>query len=158
MNPVLEEISISDYERERGKPMPSYHHGIVQSRLCSQWDQPGFVAPSELTLEMSELPNLTPDICVFPNHKTDWQHDEIRKPEPPLTVVEILSPTQGSFELMQRIDRYFSHGVNTCWIVYPTSKSITIYEQGKEAVTISQSGKVTDPCTGLEADLDRLFA
>ena len=59
---------------------------------------------------------------------------------------------------MQRIDRYFSHGVNTCWIVYPTSKSITIYEQGKEAVTISQSGKVTDPCTGLEADLDRLFA
>ena len=139
--------------------MPSYHHGVVQTRLGSQFDQEDlFVVASELTLEMGEPPNCTPDLSVFPKEKIDWQHDEIRKAAAPITVVEILSPRQGSFELMHRIDRYFSHGVKTCWIVYPTSKSVTVYEKGKEPVTTSQSGLVEDPSTGLKADLARLFA
>ncbi|MFT5468326.1 MAG: Uma2 family endonuclease [Verrucomicrobiales bacterium] len=160
MNAVLERKELSDYEKERGKPMPSRQHGLVQMQLGGQWiTNSDFQVQSEVTLELAERPNLTPDLSVFPRKTIDWRHDEIRVSEPPIMVVEILSPTQGSFELMQRIDRYFNHGVKSCWVVYPTSRSLTIYTaEGSEKTVTVDDKTATDPATGLTADLGIVFS
>lgn len=160
MDAVLEKRELSDYERERGKPMPSEQHSIVQTNLAGQWvTSEKFRAATELTLELNEKPDLTPDICVYPRKPIDWRRDRIRVSDPPITVVEILSPTQGSFELLQRIDRYFNHGVKCCWVVYPTSRSLSIYTADGSEETLTVDDKTaTDPATGLTVDLEIVFS
>jgi Uma2 family endonuclease len=44
--------------------------------------------------------------------------------DPPLTVVEILSPNQGMEELISKADAYFEAGVKSCWIVQPLLEAI----------------------------------
>lgn len=157
MSAVLEQ-HLSKYEQERGKPMPSQHHGIIQMNLGAPWvSSQKYRVASELTLDLGEKPFLTPDLSVFLRVPISWRHDKIRVSEPPLLVVEILSPTQGSFELMQRIDRYFAHGVKSCWVVYPTSQSVTIHTTDGAEQTITE-GLATDPVTGLTADLGAVFS
>ncbi len=152
------ERQISDYEKERGKPMPSKHHGAIQTNLSGLWfDHPDYRTLSELTLDLGEKPDLTPDLCVIPRQPLDLMHDEIRMTTAPLQVVEILSPTQGTHEILQRFDRYFAWGVKSCWLVFPPASSVTIYSPNGAEKTIS-TGIAKDPVTGLEADLAAVFS
>lgn len=112
---------------------------------------------SEVTLDLGERPYATPDLCVYGRRELDLLHDQIQTTEPPLVVVEILSPSQGSFEVLQRFDRYFANGVKTCWFVEPHIHTITIFSaDGTE--TILHEGTAEDPVTGLKAELARVFA
>ncbi|MGI8601539.1 MAG: Uma2 family endonuclease [Verrucomicrobiales bacterium] len=145
------------YEEERGKPMPSLHHSLVQSRLLLELSKtPAYFALSELTLEFNGKP-YTPDICVYPREDIDWQHDEVRRSVPPLLAVEIFSPMQGSKEVMDKVDVYLQNGVKSCWVVSPPLKTLAVYRAGQVSVSHT-SGIVTDEATGLAADLAAVFA
>lgn len=148
---------VSDYEKERGKPMPSWNHSIIQSRLIrllpldDNWD-----CHSELTLRLGDRDG-TPDLSIYPHQKTDFTRDFVRATEPPTTVVEILSPTQGSVIVMERVDHYLAHGVKSAWVVEPVFGSILVCTADGQRVRYS-NGTVTDPATGLSVDLARIFA
>lgn len=155
MSSVLERAS--DYEKQRGKPMPSLNHGVIQMRIGGEFlTDPKYTVASEVTLDLGTSPNLVPDLLVFDKLKLDLRHDQVQSTEVPILIVEILSPPQGTFELLQRVDRYFEHGVKSCWIVYPTSGSITVYGQDGFEQTLSE-GVVEDPVTELKVDLQRIF-
>ncbi|MEM7697324.1 MAG: Uma2 family endonuclease [Verrucomicrobiota bacterium] len=157
MSPKVAE-SPTPYEVERGKPMPSFNHGFIQANLIYEFKKHGTHSVlSELKLEMQELPNLVPDISIVPMQKLDLHHDQIRYPEPPLMTVEILSPTQGDYMVIQNAHRYLEFGVKSCWIVHPTAHTIQIIEpEGKSAVF--SEGVITDPATGLTVDLAAVFS
>ena len=55
----------TDYERERGKSLPSRNHSRVQLRLGSVFldYEPDVTSFSELTLDLDGL-RVTPDLCV----------------------------------------------------------------------------------------------
>ena len=145
------------YEQERGKPMPSKNHGLVQYFLglaFSRYSDRFTVIP-ELSLELGGPP-LVPDLSVYPKLPIDWLHDEIKMTDPPLTVVEILSPTQGTDELIRKADEYFKGGVKCFWIVQPSLKVVAVLEPGKEVRTYS-SGEVEDPATGMSVALEEIF-
>ena len=81
----------------------------------------------------------------------------MRSTEPPLLVVEILSPQQGIQAVMDKVEVYFSFGVKSCWVVSPPMHSIQILTaDGGE--TVLNSGVATDPVTGLTADLAAVFS
>jgi Uma2 family endonuclease len=147
------------YEEERGKPMPSFNHAIAQTNLIGEFlKNRSFRIASELTLELEGRP-YTPDISIYPRESkpVDWRHDEIRKSDPPVAVVEIASPTQGSQPIMDKLEVYFRNGVKSCWLVSPHIKNITIYgPDGQEHGFSSGIGK--DPYTGLSADLAVVFS
>ena len=156
MSTVTTEKALS-YEEERGKPLPSLNHCAVQMTLGAQFmrDQQ-FRVHSELTLDIGGKP-MTPDLSVYRRAPLDLRHDMPRCTEPPLLVVEILSPQQPIQEIMNKIDTYFSFGVKSCWVVSPTMHSIQILtSDGKEIVL--NSGTATDPVTGLTADLSTVFS
>ena len=94
---------LSDYELERGKPMPSKHHAKLQARLSqallNAYEQEHDVY-SELALEL-DTGKATPDVAIYPKTSDNWLIDEIRVANPPLSVMEILPPTQG----LKRPDR-----------------------------------------------------
>jgi Uma2 family endonuclease len=149
--------TLSTYELERGKPMPSRNHGIVQAFLVGAFlafaDQ--YTIMSESTIDFDGL-TLTPDISVYPKISLDWVHDEIRMTTPPLLVVEILSPRQYMYDLIEKVSVYHDNGVKSCWIVQPALKSIAIFTPGEEPA-VHVSGEIIDPATQITVHLDNIF-
>lgn len=137
--------------------MPSRNHSAIQTNLIGQFLRHGeFRVHSELTLNIDGRP-YTPDLSVYPRTPLDLRRDVSRCPDPPLLVVEIFSPQQGTQEVMDRVEIYFAFGVKSCWIVSPPMHSIQILTaDGKEVVL--NSGTARDPVTELTADLAAVFS
>lgn len=153
-------IEISDYERENGKTMPGPIHAAVQTRTVIQFAKhPQFEAFTELTIDFSgSRPFYTPDLSVYPKKKLDFFNDtSVRTTEAPLTTVEILSPTQQFGDLVEHAKFYFEHGVKSCWIITPAIRNVTILLPDGSQVG-QDRGVITDPTSGLTADLDEVFA
>ena len=124
--------TLSDYELERGKPMPSLLHAVVQSNLIillnATYGETYHVLP-ELTIITPDNKPLVPDIAIYPKFKIDWQNDVLRQEDSPLATVEILSPKQNLSDLNAKAQQYFDMGVSSCWIVLPSAlgtKRITV--------------------------------
>jgi Uma2 family endonuclease len=145
------------YEEERGKPMPSFNHGAIQMNLGIEFARNrSFRTVSELTLDIHGK-SYTPDLSVYPRTPLDLRHDVPRRSDPPLLAIEILSPQQGSQEVLDKVDGYFAFGVKSCWVVSPPMHSIQILTaDGRE--TVLTSGTAIDPVTGLTADLAAVFS
>jgi Uma2 family endonuclease len=149
--------TLSEYELERGKPMPSKNHAIAQINLLAallRFKDEYSILP-ELSLELDGQP-FTPDVTVYPRLETDWQHDEVRMTEPPLLTVEILSPKQTMDELMRKAEAYLTAGVKACWILQPMIETLSVLQPGRKPQTYT-SGEVTDPATGITVTLEEIF-
>ena len=146
-----------EYEEQRGKPMPSKNHGIVQSNLIMALGRfrDEFTIVSELSLELAERP-LVPDISVFPKLPIDWHNDEATLSDPPSLVIEILSPTQAVDDLVKKADVYFAAGVRSCWIVQPSLKMIANLVPNEEP-TFHAKDTVVDRATGIEILIEDVF-
>lgn len=145
------------YEEERGKPMPSFNHGAIQANLIGEFiPQRQFRVCSELSLELGGQP-LTPDLSIYRREQLDLRHDVIRATEPPLLVVEILSPTQGTQVVLEKVETYFRNGVKSCWIVSPPFHTITMLKPDGTQEVVPQ-GVAKDPATGLTANLAAVFS
>jgi Uma2 family endonuclease len=145
------------YEEERGKPMPSFNHGLVQANLIGEFlHHANYRVVSELTLEIEGV-NYTPDLSVYPREPADFRHDNVVRRDPPLVTVEIFSPSQTHQEIVQKAETYLRHGVKSCWIVSPPLRTVTLLlPDGREEVF--HGGVATDPATGLTADLSKVFS
>lgn len=83
---------LSDYELERGKPMPSNNQSIAQAALIfalksAYRQQYSILSNASVTLNGDKH---TPDVSIFPKMLIDWVSDEITFFEPLLTTIEIL--------------------------------------------------------------------
>ena len=150
--------ALSDYELERGKPMPSKNHGLIQANLIGYFLQSRDYRPSsEMTLDIGMGHPVTPDISLIPRQPMDLWNDEIRFTEPPVTVVEIVSPSQSSSEMMKKVHGYLAHGVKSCWLVDPPLHQVIVFNADGTRKTF-EDGIVTDPVTGITADLAAVFS
>lgn len=149
--------TLSDYERERGKPMPSKLHSLAQKRIIQLLGsfEPPYLVFSELTLRLGNR-DLTPDLSVYRDLEIDFTQDEIRMTDPPVLAVEIASPTQGIQDLIDKIRFLLEHGVQSCWLVQPQLRTITVFTEGNDPKTYSD-GTVTDPITDIAVDLVDVF-
>ena len=148
---------LSAYELERGKPIPSRNHGKLQFRIAkaiSDASKDRFDILTEVSLDLSRP--VTPDIAIFPAEPSDWLEDEIKVKKPPLSVVEILSPTQGNQELIDKLDIYFEAGVQSCWIVIPTFRLVNVFTSKHDYKAFMQ-GELYDEKLGIRIDLDYVF-
>lgn len=147
----------SNYERERGKPMPSKAHGYTQSNLIIALAafRDRYTIFSELTLELDGR-EVTPDLSVYPKINVDLVHDEVRVPDPPLLAVEIASPTQNVQDLVEKIEFLLDAGVQSCWLVQPPLRTVTVFPGHMDGTTVSD-GTVSDPVLDVEVDSTEIF-
>lgn len=146
------------YEEERGKPMPTKNHGRIQSRLIVEFSKhQEFDCISELTVELLPGETKVPDLSIYPRTPMDLLHDVERPTEPPLLAVEIVSPSQGFRDILDKVFFYHAHGVKSVWVVTPPLREVTIFlpDGSRES---HHGGVVRDPATGLTADLEAVFA
>ncbi len=149
--------TLSDYELERGKPMPSRNHAAIQAVLSAALlrYEDDFSVLSELSLELNGRP-FVPDLAIYPRLDMDLLHDEVKRTEPPLQVIEILSPTQALNELVGKAEDYFNEGVKSCWIVQPIQHAVAVLEPG-QLPRVLTTGEVTDPVTGITVTVEEVF-
>lgn len=153
-----EVVQTSDYVTERNKPMPSLNHSLIQTNLIfalGQYREKYRIA-SELSLELSEWP-IVPDICLLPSMKMDTSNDQVKVSEPPLCVIEILSPTQSISELLSKAKSYFEHGVQSCWIVLPGLDNIYVFTTPKDYEIFKSGETLEDKKMGIRIDVARVF-
>lgn len=137
--------------------MPSRNHSIVEMSLGIELAKHrDYRVMSELSLELNGRP-FTPDLSVYPRQPVDFRHDQVQLTEPPVSVVEILSPNQGTLAVMEEVEAYLQSGVRSCWVVNPPQRAITVYTPDGGLKTFGE-GQVTDPATGLTADLAAVFS
>ncbi len=120
----------SEYEIERGKPMPSRNHAALQSNLIYylrlRYNQTHTIL-SELSLKLNQDEQKTvPDVTIYARPPYYSTADQITVAEVPDTTIEILSPTQGLAELTDKVEYYLAAGVKSCWIVLPGFRSVSM--------------------------------
>lgn len=148
---------ILTYEEEREKPMPSANHGAIQANLIIEFAQHRqYRIYSELALEIGDR-FYVPDLSLYHRAALDLRHDTIRRTDPPLLVVEILSPTQGYQEVLDKVAVYFQHGIKSCWMVWPPLRQVTILTPDGSQYPFTE-GTITDPIIGITADLTTVFS
>ncbi|MCP4658317.1 MAG: Uma2 family endonuclease [bacterium] len=137
--------------------MPSTNHAVVQvsliGELLRQGDELSIL--SELSLELDGTP-FVPDISVYRRLQLDPLCDQVKRTEPPLLAVEILSPTQPLDELIKKASAYLEAGVQACWLVQPSLQNITVFLPGQKPRTHTE-GEVTDSATGITVKLEDVF-
>ncbi len=151
--------TLSAYELERGKPMPSLNHGAVQANIVFEMktryrDQ--FRLLSEINVEIAGRV-LVPDIGVFPSMALDLSHDTIVVTQTPLTTIEILSPRQALDDLIDKADAYLAAGVRSCWVVMPKLQGVAVFSAPGTYIFFRGAEVLRDPATGVELPLATLF-
>lgn len=150
----------SDYETERGKPMPSKLHSVIQTRLAfflvSNYSAK-FDTFTELTLD-TPSEKTTPDIAICQPEEIDFSVDEVKIKEPPLATIEILSPTQVLQTLLDKTNEYFSFGVKSCWVILPTLKTVYVFSAPYQFEVFSPGDELYDAKLDVRMPIDMLFA
>ncbi|MCF2445175.1 Uma2 family endonuclease [Dyadobacter sp. CY345] len=125
------------------------------SLLLSKYDAKFDVMP-ELELELFSG-RAKPDISIFQNLVFNWEEDIIRYTEPPITAIEILSPTQAYDALTGKIRKiYFPSCVQSAWIVMPSVKTLQLFLPDNSVQYFTDS-LFLDPVTNIELDLKMVF-
>ena len=80
----------------------------------------------------------------------------------PDLIIEILSPSTGSRDKVEKSRLYYTHGVKEYWIVDPDNKVIEVLAPGEKYWNISGAYGINDTVvspllTGLEIQLKDIF-
>lgn len=159
MEAIIEQLS--DYELERGKPMPTLNHSIIQANLIFALKftyRQNYSIASELNLTMPERPDAVPDIAIYPKLRIDFLNDVTSMTDMPLTVIEIVSPSQTDAEILAKFRRYFNAGVKSCWLVMPSFQAISVYSEFGKYRFFSEKDTLIDSVTGIELALSEIFS
>lgn len=151
---------LTEYELERNKPMPSFNHAYVQTKLLivlGNHFPDRFTLLSELNLTFDENQIAVPDISIYPKMPVDFLHDKTALTQMPLTVIEIMSPSQSNDDMLAKFERYFIAGIKSCWLVMPSLKAIAVYSKLESYEFYSAEMMLKDGILGIELNLVDIF-
>lgn len=161
----------NQYELIGGKlilvPSPRTIHQIISLKLAArlldyvQNNKLGSVITAPTDVLLSEIEKPQPDILFISKNRLDIITEMNIQGAPDL-VVEILSPSTGRYDKVEKSRMYYKHGVKEYWIVDPDHKTIEVFIPGDKNWNLFQSyddeDVLTSPLlTGLEIQLRDIF-
>jgi Uma2 family endonuclease len=152
-------IQNTDYVTERGKPMPSFNHGSVQTNIAGELRtryKKQYRAVSELSLDLSDWASV-PDISLYPYAPLNLDKDVIAMTEPPLCTIEIISPSQSLNELIVKAQQYFAHGVKSCWLVLLPLSNIYVFSAPDTYQIFRANETLVDTVLNIEIPVNEVF-
>ncbi len=156
---TYERDALSDYEIERGKPMPDKNHAIIQGRLnfrltLKYGDKFSILPEIQLQLPTRER---VPDLAIYPPLSFEADNNEIRMTQMPLCAIEILSEMQSLNELSKKCGEYFTAGIPSYWLVIPALTSIYVFHSRQDYTIFSYKDRLVDTLLDIELDLGEIF-
>jgi len=149
----------SEYEIERGKPMPNKNHAIVPGNiyyLLRQKYESSFRLMPEVSIIVEEKERV-PDIAIFELMDFTPGNDDVKLVETPLNVVEMLSPKQNLADLIAKSYIYFQAGIKSYWLVLPDLTTIYVFSAPNEYEVFAKKGILKDPKIQVELNLEDIF-
>ena len=133
--------------------MGKYEHARLQALLAAWFNRHeqewGVQVVTEQRVQVSSKRVRIPDVALLP---LGPQPDVIA--EPPLLVIEILSPDDTYSDTQERANDYRAMGVETVWIIDPKTRSGRMCS-GSEWV---EASRLTVKATPLHVDLLSIFS
>lgn len=161
----------NQYELIGGKlilvPAPKTTHQLVKGNIF--WALKDYIrknklgevldAPTDVLLSETEKPQ--PDILFISTERLDII-SEMNVQGAPDLVVEVLSPSTGKNDRVEKSKMYYKHGVKEYWIVDPDHKTIEVFIPAEKNWNLFQSYDDDDTLvspllTGLEIKLKDIF-
>jgi Uma2 family endonuclease len=156
---VGNEVVLSEYELERGKPMPNLTHGSLQANLIIQialkYGSEYRIA-SEVALA-TEPTGTTPDIVLYPSRELNFINEVSKQTIAPLLAIEIQSPLQSIDEMIDKAIQFFDFGVKSCWVVVPAMKGIAVYTDSEHYQFFHHDDLLKDNTLNIEIELSKVF-
>lgn len=155
--------------RLRQKPAMSFEHYYIadelQLDLIEQLDRRSFhVALNHTRLRISPEHTYIPDICVIPRellqaHRGSYELEVYATPLP--LVVEVWSPSTGSYDVDVKVLEYQRRGDVEIWRLHPYERTLTAWRRqpdGSYARSFHQAGAIQPAALpGVTINLDTLF-
>ncbi|MDW8438613.1 MAG: Uma2 family endonuclease [Chloroherpetonaceae bacterium] len=155
--PIVE--TLSDYELERGKPMPNFNHGYIQANLIvalrARYGK-RFSVVSEVSIPIGDK-DATPDVLIFPKRAVDWFETKPALSEPPILAIEIQSPSQPMETIIDKAKAMLNHGVKSVWIIQPAIKTVSVFTKDAPPKTYVE-GAIRDSVSDIELSFEEIFA
>lgn len=153
-------------DQEEFDDMGSFNHSLVQGNLAhlirkhSEYSALVEVSLDASGLDTAQFPTvrneLIPDVCAYPRRSVAVR-DMLVMEEMPQFVVEVISPRQGSYSIIEKFQAYFALGIQSCWLVDPVTAVVSVY-QPNEAPRTFASGTVVDPVAHIEIPVAEVFS
>lgn len=150
---------LSDYELERGKPMPDLNHSIIQSNMLFSLrikTQTRFSILPEINVKLKKRDRV-PDLAIYSPLSFNLRHNQLVMTKMPLCVIEILSEMQKLSDLMTKNDEYFDAGILSYWLVLPQLQSIYVFHSADEYEIFTRKDILKDTVLDIELDLAEVF-
>lgn len=166
MSVLFGEDEVFDNE---GVDMGSINHSLAQAKLaCLLGSDERFTVLTELSLDISQYDfskygikakdEVKADVCIYSDDIGFQEIDIVRMTEMPSLAIEILSPSQGTKELKEKIRVYFELGVESCWLVIPDAKLISVYaKQGGFTNFDMRDNEVVDKVMDIHLSIPKIF-
>ncbi len=77
----------------------------------------------------------------------------------PNLAIEVISPTNSAYEVIEKLDDYFASGVQRVWVIYPLHAKVYDYESPTSVRILTRSDTLTgaEVLPGFELPLAELF-
>ncbi|OQY45165.1 MAG: hypothetical protein B6242_11080 [Anaerolineaceae bacterium 4572_78] len=138
--------------------MPSLVHSYIQAKLINiLFDFKDYNIHSELTLTINGK-DYTPDVVIYPKNdiSINFAKDVIKMTDMPKLAIEVLSPTQGVQEILDKFEVYFESGIKSCWLVQPFPSIITVCQSLTEKQVFS-TGDLMDKVLNIKFQMKKVF-
>lgn len=135
------------------RPLVFSVHGLLQI-LIGSWFQKhreewNVKAAVEVRTRVSPTRVRLPDVVVGPRRK--WPQVLV---EPPLIVIEILSPSDSYTEVRRMAQEYHTMGVQNIWLLDPETRTAEFYQAGNWMAAV----RLEVPGSPVYLDLPEIFA
>jgi Uma2 family endonuclease len=159
------QISVTEYLQTSYRPDREYVDGEVRERNVGKWEHArvqwllagwfmnhetmwGVIGSTEQRVQITSDRVRIPDLVVV---AAGPQPDVLI--EPPLLVIEILSPEDSYSDTQERAEDYLSMGVGTVWIIDPKTRTGRMCN----GAVWTAARRLEVPNTPLYVDLDEIF-
>lgn len=160
-------LATLDVVEEESIDVGSFKHSAAQANLAFLLKRIGkYTVLTDLSLDISQADisqfdintkeEITPDVCIYLKRQRNLQNDILRMAEMPLLAIEVLSPKQEIYDILEKFKLYFSLGVQSCWLVTPSTRTVFVYSAPDRFVTFG-TGEVIDEALGIQIPVEEIF-
>jgi Uma2 family endonuclease len=148
-------------------PPPSHLHGRVQIKVGYVFES--FLSKNPIgqaTVNSGVITETGPDSVRGPD-VAFWSIERMPLDAEPVVYanvapdlcVEILSPSNRTHRMQEKVREYFASGVRMVWVVNPDQRTVTIYRQPSEGRTLWEDAIITgeDVLPGFECRIADFF-
>jgi Uma2 family endonuclease len=142
-------------------PPPGMLHGAVQTNTIRRI---GTVLGGTLVCESGIITERDPDSVRGPDISY-WTKDRLKEIPvgyaeiPPDLIIEVLSPSNTTKQIYDKLCEYFTKDVRLVWVISPEDRTLTIYRKPEEGRLLHETAIVTgeDVLPGFECRVSDLL-